>query len=458
MSETRPDLPLLPPMPLDGVDESTWVDVIHKMDEVYAQLLADEAAREEKNAELERTQQFILSLLTAMSDVLLACDQQGLIEETNAALCALVGRPDAALRGTPAAALMMGGAQGEDARRMREALAQSQTRRDGAVVEVALADAMGQAVPVDFNCTPRLDHQGRVIGHVCVGRPLGELKRAYRALQEAHEALKRTQAQLLHSEKMASLGRLVAGVAHELNNPISFLLGNVSALRKYADRLEQYLAAVHAGPLPPELAALRQRLRIDAALADLPSVIDGMTEGAHRTADIVNALKRFSVIDRAERSPVDLGQVVEQAIHWVRKGAAPDFRIDWTPPAEPVRVLGSAGQLLQVMLNLIQNAADACAGQPEGRLQITLEPPAQAGGRLRLRFADNGPGIAPEHLARVFDPFFTTKPVGKGTGLGLSISYGLIDQHGGHLSLAPAAGGGAEFTVELPSLAPPATP
>jgi two-component system sensor histidine kinase HupT/HoxJ len=173
---------------------------------------------------------------------------------------------------------------------------------------------------------------------------------------------------------MASLGRLVAGVAHELNNPISFLLGNVSALRKYADRLEQYLGAVHAGPLPPELAALRQRLRIDAALADLPSVIDGMTEGAHRTADIVNALKRFSVIDRAERSPVDLGQVVEQAIHWVRKGAAPDFRIDWTPPAEPVQVMGSAGQLLQVMLNLIQNAADACAGRPEGRLRITLEP------------------------------------------------------------------------------------
>uniref|UniRef100_UPI0035B2F5C4 sensor histidine kinase n=1 Tax=Ideonella dechloratans TaxID=36863 RepID=UPI0035B2F5C4 len=279
---------------------------------------------------------------------------------------------------------------------------------------------------------------------------LGELKRAYRALQEAHEALKRTQAQLLHSEKMASLGRLVAGVAHELNNPISFLLGNVSALRKYADRLEQYLNAVHAGPLPPELTALRQRLRIDAALADLPSVIDGMTEGAHRTADIVNALKRFSVIDRVERGPVDLGQVVEQAIHWVRKGAAPDFRIDWAPPAAPVQVLGSAGQLLQVMLNLIQNAADACAGRPEGRLQITLEPPERPGGRLRLRFADNGPGVAPEHVARVFDPFFTTKPVGKGTGLGLSISYGLIDQHGGHLSLAPAAGGGAEFTVELP--------
>ena len=157
-----PPHPDLHALPLEGVDESTWVDVIHKMDEVYAQLLADEAAREEKNAELERTQQFILSLLTAMSDVLLACDQQGLIEETNAALCALVGRPDAALRGTPAAALMMGGPQGEDARRMREALAQSQTRRDGAVVP----DPAGAPGPVR-------DLQGlRVVDLSALNRPL----------------------------------------------------------------------------------------------------------------------------------------------------------------------------------------------------------------------------------------------------------------------------------------------
>jgi two-component system, NtrC family, sensor histidine kinase HupT/HoxJ len=443
---------------LTGVDENTWLDVIHKMDEVYAQLLADEAAREEKNAELERTQQFILSLLTAMSDVLLAVDAQGRIEETNAALCALVGRSDAALRGLPAVALLEGGEAGESARKLREVLARCQAERRGSVVELALADALGQPVPVDLNCTPRLDHQGRVVGHVCVGRPLGELKRAYHALQEAHEALKRTQAQLLHSEKMASLGRLVAGVAHELNNPISFLLGNVSALRKYASRLDQYLQAVHATEPPPALQALRQQLRVDATLADLPSLIEGMSEGAQRTADIVNALKRFSAMDRGENDTVDLGAVVARAIHWMKKGTTPDFAVHWTPLAQPAWVHGHSGQLLQVMMNLIQNAADACAGRADGCLRIHLELPTQPGDPLRLRFTDNGPGIAAPHLRRVFDPFFTTKPVGKGTGLGLSISYGLIEQHGGQMRVASVPGHGAEFTLELPPASPPATP
>ncbi len=438
------------------MDEDTWLDVIHKMDEVYAQLVADEIAREEKNAELERTQQFIFSLLTAMSDVLLACDAQGQIEETNAALCALVGRTDAQLRGTPMARLLVDGPHGDAARRLSDTLGHCSVHRTGSVVELALADAAGQPVPVDFNCTPRLDQHGRVIGHVCVGRPLGELKRAYHALQETHEALKRTQAQLLHSEKMASLGRLVAGVAHELNNPISFLLGNVAALRKYCERLQQYVGAVHALPLPPELVSLRQRLRVDATLADLPSLIEGMSEGGHRTADIVHALRRFSAVDREERTQVDLCSVVERAIHWMKKGSAPAFRIRWAPSG-PAWVHGSGGQLLQVVMNLIQNAADACDSQPDGHLDIALEslrgPDRQPW--WRLRFTDNGPGIAEADQARVFDPFFTTKPVGTGTGLGLSISYGLIEQHGGRLSLTAGRQRGAEFLVELPQSAPP---
>ncbi len=442
---------------LVGVDENTWLDVIHKMDEVYAQLVADEIAREEKNAELERTQQFIFSLLTAMSDVLLACDAQGRIEETNAALCRLVGRTDAQLRGQPMVDLLVGGADGEAARRLQEALASCKAQHGGATVELDLADPNGAPVPVDFNCTSRLDERGRLVGHVCVGRPTGELKLAYHALQEAHEALKRTQAQLLHSEKLASLGRLVAGVAHELNNPISFLLGNVAALRRYGERLHKYLGAVHALPQTPELALLRRQLRVDETLADLPSLIEGMSEGGQRTADIVAALRRFSVMDREERSTVDLCDVVDRAIHWMKKGASPDFEIRWAPSG-PAWVHGSAGQLLQVVMNLIQNAADACGAQPDGRLDIALE--STLGGHKRpvwrLRFTDNGPGVAAADFARVFDPFFTTKPIGKGTGLGLSISYGLIEQHGGRLWLTPDRERGAEFLIELPAATPQA--
>ncbi|BAL96947.1 sensor histidine kinase [Rubrivivax gelatinosus] len=440
----RPDLPADSAARPEGLDESAWVDVIHKMDEVYSQLIADEVALEEKNAALEQSQQFIFGLLASMSDVLVACNRAGEIEETNPALCALVGRSDDALRGTPVATLL---ADDGERRRMDELVAQS--RRAPASAELQLLDAAGQRVPVDFNCSERLDAAGRLLGHVFVGRPMGELKRAYHELRQTHEALKQTQQQLLHSEKMASLGRLVAGVAHELNNPISFVLGNMAALRRYAERLQQYLDTVHAQPQPAAVQAARERLRIEPLLADLPSLIDGMAEGAQRTADIVAGLRRFSVVDREERTRVGLAGVVERAIHWVRKGTAPDFDVRFTPPPGDPAVLGSPGQLLQVAMNLIQNAADACAGLPGRHLQITIAP-AHDGRAWAIAFADDGPGIAPEHLSRIFDPFFTTKAVGKGTGLGLSISYGIVERHGGTLSATSTPGTGACFVVTLP--------
>ena len=152
-------------------------------------------------------------------------------------------------------------------------------------------------MPVDANCTPRFAASQRRVGTVLVARPTAEIRRAYQELRTAHEALKRTQQQLLHSEKMASLGRLVAGVAHELNNPISFVLGNVHALSRYSERLRDYLQAVHEGQTPAELEALLTKLRVPHILSDLPSLLEGTLEGAQRTADIVNGLKRFSAVD-----------------------------------------------------------------------------------------------------------------------------------------------------------------
>jgi two-component system, NtrC family, sensor histidine kinase HupT/HoxJ len=383
-----------------------------------------------------------------MSDVLVACNAEGVIEETNAALCDLVGRSDDSLRGTALTQLLadeIGGA------RLRHTLHTLLGERTAANVEIDLIDAHGLRVPVDFNCTVRRTQGGKRAGHVLVGRPLGEIKQAYMALREAHEALKRTQTQLLHSEKMASLGRLVAGVAHELNNPISFVLGNVQAVQKYGDRLTRYLAQVHAlldaQGLASQLAPLRQALRIDAALLDLPSALQGMQEGAQRTADIVVALKRFSAVDREERSEVDLRQVVDRAIHWVRKGALATFRIDWQAPDQAFKVRCVPGQLMQVLMNLIQNAEDATAERHDAHLQIRLH---REGGLACLHFDDNGPGISESVLPRIFDPFFTTKPVGKGTGLGLSISYGIVDSHGGRLSANNRPDGGARFVVVLP--------
>lgn len=437
----------LPIHDLEGVDESTWVDVIRKMDEVYSQLIEDEIELERKNVQLEQTQQFVYSVLTAMTDVLLVCGADGQIEETNAALCELVGRTDAELRGVPVWQLF---ADERSIAGLRRLIGHADPTRTGEVLELNLVDAAGKAVPVDASCTPRLSPDGRRAGTVVVGRPMAEIKQAYGELRRAHEALQRAQQQLVHSEKMASLGRLVAGVAHELNNPISFVLGNVHALQRYSARLEQYLKAVHGGEPAEVLSGLRASLRIDHLLADLPSLIDGTLEGARRTTDIVNGLKRFSAMDTQARQSVDLNEVVDRAILWIRRGKLPSFDLHWQ--RQPIAaVAGSAGQLQQVVMNLLQNALDgAQAGPPPRRpLEVWVDL-VTVGEQVELRLRDNGAGIAPEHLNRIFDPFFTTKAVGKGTGLGLSISYGIVEQHGGRLSARNAPEGGAEFLIELP--------
>jgi two-component system sensor histidine kinase HupT/HoxJ len=436
---------LVPHGNIEGVDESTWLDVIHKMDEVYSQLVQDDIQLEQKNLELEQSQQFIFSVLSAMSDVLLVCDEHGGIEETNAALSELVGRSDDELRGTSLYDLL---ADAPSAERARAVLSRSKPTRGGESIELNLLGPEGQSVPVDANCTPRVGVNRRRVGTVLVGRPTAEIKRAYDELRAAHESLKLAQQQLLHSEKMASLGRLVAGVAHELNNPISFVLGNVHALARYGDRLRQYLTAVHAGQEAEAIKALRTTLRIEHVLADLPSLIEGTLEGAQRTADIVGGLRRFSAMDSEARAPVDLNEVIERAIHWVAKGTGAGFEMHWQS-GPPCVVNASAGQLQQVLMNLLQNGVDAASGSRDARAQLWLTVERDET-QVRVRLRDNGPGILPEYLLRIFEPFFTTKPVGKGTGLGLSISYGIVKQHGGRLTASNHPDGGAEFVLELP--------
>jgi len=426
----------------EGVGEAAWIDVIQKMEQVYNDLLQYEVALEEKNAALEASQRFIVGVLGSMSDILLVCGRGGTIEDVNESLVKLTGLREEELRGRAVADLFADDASRERAARVFGRPAGEPVHD----LELQLRAADGSGVPVSLNGTPRLGASGKLLGMVVTGRPVGELRRAYDALRQAHEELKRTQQQLLHAEKMASLGRLVAGVAHELNNPISFVLGNVHALQRYASRLERYLEAVHRDAPADELRALRAELRIDRIIEDLQPLIEGTVEGAERTRGIVDGLKRFSALDREERRLFDLVEVVQRGVHWVGKAMKTGFRVDLTLP--PIlTMVGSSGQLQQVVMNLVQNAYDATAGQPAPRLGITgrLEE-----GTALLEFHDNGPGIEPENLPRVFDPFFTTKPVGKGTGLGLAISYGIVERHGGTLSAANHPAGGAVFTLKLP--------
>ena len=439
-------MPTLPAHALDhppeGVGEDVWIDVIRKMDEVYSDLLQYEVALEEKNAKLEETQKFIFSVLTSMSDVLVVCDRHGVIQEVNQALADLVGKDEAELRGTTLVDLFADDASREQAQRFLKGL-HSERIHD---CELHFKCRYAPEMPVAVNCTPRLSQVGKFVGMVMTGRPVGDLRRAYEQLRQAHEELKLAQQQLIHSEKMASLGRLVAGVAHELNNPISFVLGNVYALQRYGQRMQEYLAALHAGKPAQEIEALRKRLRIDRLMEDMKPLIDGTIEGAERTRDIVAGLKRFSAADRGDEETFNLAEVLERSVHWVVKASGSKIKVALDVPQD-IPVSGSAGQMQQVLVNLVQNAIDSTERQADARLDISGELRSRS---VVLTFRDNGAGFRQEALDKMFDPFFTTKPVGKGTGLGLSISYGIVERHRGQLKAANHPEGGAVLTLTLP--------
>ncbi|MEP9354958.1 ATP-binding protein [Xanthobacter sp. KR7-65] len=433
-----------------GVDaEEAWIAVIRKMDETYAELVRQQVELEAKNAALEEAQGFIAGLLGSMTDVLVACDLSGRVEQVNLAAERAFGQHADALVGRPLGALLDVSSQTSAA----DVLATVARRQRIADREFALSTPEGP-LAVSVNGALRFDPRGRAVGIVLVGRPIGELRAAYHELAKAHEHLKRTQQQLVHAEKMASLGRLVAGVAHELNNPISFVYGNAHALKRYAERLIAYLGQVHGGADATALARARGEMRIDRALSDIPATLSGMLEGAERVRDIVADLRRFSSDRREAREVFDLAGVVRSAVDWVAKSQMPDLGIAMQVP-DGLEAVGHPGHIHQVMMNLVQNAVDALEGRPDRRLEITgarLEGPE--GPRVAVRVRDTGPGIPEDLLGRIFDPFFTTKPVGKGTGLGLSICYRIAEEHEGRLEATNHPEGGAVLSLVLPAAVP----
>lgn len=426
---------------LDASAENAWIEVIHKMDAVYADLVRYQVELEEKNAALEEAQQLIRGVLAAMTDVLIVCDIQGRILQVNTAYEALSGRREQDLLLQPVVALFASGSASV-VDRFPEKL------ESDAIVdcEVNLLGREGELVPLAMNCSSRYDHEGRLLGMVLIGRPVGELRRAYDDLRKTHIELQQAQQHLVQSEKLASLGRLVAGVAHELNNPISFVFGNMHALQRYSKRIVEYLDAVDAGCDPQTLSKLRADAKIDRIVADMGSLIDGTLEGAERVSEIVKDLRRYSACQREPVNEFDLTEVVHTAAQWVSKAARTKPRIEFELPEE-LKVKGRKGHVHQILVNLIQNAVDVMEEQAEPRLRITAEAGSDP---VRVQVQDSGPGIPEADLGKVFDPFFTTKPVGKGTGLGLYVSYGLAADIGGNLDVENNPLGGAVFTLTMP--------
>ncbi|MCG8442688.1 MAG: ATP-binding protein [Caulobacterales bacterium] len=420
-----------------GLEETAWVEVIAKMEEVYSDLLRYEVELERKNAELEDAQRFITSVLSSMSDVLIVCDRAGRVLQVNAAVCALTGLGEDALIGRGLEDVL---ASPEDG----GAVAISETGE----TEARLRTEAGASDLLSFTCAVRRDRRGRQAGVVLMGRPIGELKRAYAALAEAHAELKQSQQHILYTEKMASLGRLVAGVAHELNNPISFVYANVHTLVRYGDKRRRYLDAVHGGGDAAAAEALRSELRVDALLDDLEPLTEGALEGAERVRDIVKGLRRLSFSGDEATTDIDLREIARSAVTWAQRGLKSDIDVVFDLD-EPLMVRGRASQLHQVALNIVQNAFDAMKATTAPRLEVAGRREA---GEIVLVLRDHGPGIADSDLAKIFEPFFTTKEIGEGTGLGLWVSFDIVKAHGGDLRASNHPGGGGVFALHLPAL------
>jgi two-component system NtrC family sensor kinase len=285
-----------------------------------------------------------------------------------------------------------------------------------------------------------------------------ELEQTLRELQQA-------QSQLIHTEKMSSLGQLVAGVAHEINNPVSFIYSNIAPANEYIQdllRLLQLYQQHYPDPVP-EIQDEAEAIDLEFLIADLPHLLTSMKVGANRIKEIVLSLRNFSRLDEADMKAVNIHEGIDSTLMILE----PRFKATSNRPAiEVSKQYGDiplvncyAGQLNQVFLNILTNAIDAIedsftkshlsSTENKGKIQIYTQLTSDQ--QLMIRITDNGLGIPENIQQRLFDPFFTTKPVGKGTGLGLSISYQIVtEKHQGKLRCISSPGKGAEFAICIP--------
>ena len=277
-------------------------------------------------------------------------------------------------------------------------------------------------------------------------------------VEDRTRMLKETQDQLIQSEKMASIGQLAAGVAHEINNPMAFVIGNIDVLGQYWESLsvllKKYAAleeALTGSPVPEvaaaleEIEALRQKAEIGAVVKDIPQLLKQSAQGADRVKKIVHDLMIFTRVDERERSPVSINALLDSTIGII--GNEIRFKADLVRQYgdDLPLVMCYSRQISQVFMNILMNAVQAM----ETRGVITVGTRRDKD-RVIIDISDTGPGIPSEIQTRIFDPFFTTKPVGKGTGLGLSVTYNIIKMHNGEIAVSSKPGEGTTFSVRLP--------
>ncbi len=348
---------------------------------------------------------------------------------------------------------------------MLKQLIETQVPHDN--IEMRVRHANGNWIWLSVSHSVMVDETNMIIGIQGFARNINDRKVAEQNLQARTEhleqtlkELQRTQVQMIQSEKMSSLGQLVAGIAHEINNPVNFIYGNLSYSDQYSQDLIRIITAYQA-ELPEPSAALQEMIDtidLDYLIMDLPKLVNSMKVGADRIREIVLSLRNFSRLDEAEFKVAEIHSGIDSTLMILQnrlkaKNGQPAIIINLDYGDIP-NVECYAGQLNQVFMNIIVNAIDALEESfIQGHVlnpEITIQTLKQDD-RVIISIMDNGVGIEPEQMHRLFDPFYTTKPIGKGTGMGLSISYQIVvGRHGGTLDCISAIGSGTKFIITLP--------
>ncbi len=274
-------------------------------------------------------------------------------------------------------------------------------------------------------------------------------------LESTVAALEEAQDKLVQSEKMASIGQLAAGVAHEINNPIGFSLSNLNTLSDYLESILALdklvmgsLANMTAQDFLVKYQGLRQDQDIDFICEDIESLLGDSVKGLNRVSAIVANLKKVSHSGELEKEPCDINELIDEALKVVWSELKYTMKVH-KEYGTLSNILCHGGEITQVLMNLFLNASYAC--EENGELDIrTYQTTLKNSEWIIIKVQDNGRGMSPQVMKKIFDPFYTTKPVGVGTGLGLSVSFGIIDKHGGTIKVQSEEEKGTTFTILLP--------
>ena len=400
--------------------------------------------------ELSEEGAFIQYITYSMGDGVIVDNAKGEITFANAAAQSLLGCDESALMGSDINKIFYSNGTPEKTAGLKQALGQLQTYRNE---DGLFFPKDSPPLPVAYTVAPMLDDRG-YIGSITVFRDITERKKAEKKQQTLIDELRETHSQLIHSEKMAGLGTMAAGVAHEINNPIGFVKNNASMLSEYMQTLLPLLrdyynfALSQSDQEPALLKNILCRLgedSLDYLIEDINSLLEDTVEGTKRIEGIVAGLKSFARVDESEQKLFDLNECVETTLKVVWNELKYKCTVHKTLGEVP-EILGNPGQFNQVIMNLLVNAAQAIQEQGDVTIATRYE-----NNEVLLSISDTGEGIPLDNLKKIFTPFFTSKPVGTGTGLGLSISHGIVKDHNGSISVDSVLGKGTTFTIHLPA-------